>query len=210
MVFPKTIAAGEFYWSMKNITIIGSGNIGGNLARLLARKHQVTVGSRDPEQTGARLQGIKVATYRETVQAADIVVLAVPFPEVATLAKSLGSLSGKTIIDVINPLSADFMSLTVGFTQSAGELVQSAFPDAHVVKAFNTILASVLVKAAEGASNLPSVLIAGDHAPSNAAVVELAGACPKTASFRRNVEKCSYAHRKNRQLCQHVSAGACT
>jgi 8-hydroxy-5-deazaflavin:NADPH oxidoreductase len=179
MVFLKTGPAVAYCRPMKNITIIGSGNIGANLARLLAPKHNVTVGSRNPEQTRAKLPGIKVADYVQATQSADIVILAVPFPELAATAATLGRLAGKTIIDVTNPLTPDFMALTIGHSTSAGEAVQAAFPQAQVVKAFNTVLAQVLAKAVAGAKSLPSVLIAGNHAAANAEVVQLA----KNAGF---------------------------
>ena len=159
---------------MKNIAIIGSGNIGGNLGRLFASKHNVTLGSRNPEQARAKLPGVTVTDYAQAAKSADIVVLAVPFSEVTAIAAKLGSLAGKTLIDVTNPLTADFMALTIGHTTSAGEAVQAAFPQAHVVKAFNTVLAQVLAKAASGAKSLPSVLVAGNHAAANAEVVQLA------------------------------------
>ena len=159
---------------MKNIAIIGSGNIGSNLARLFAAKHNVTLGSRNPEQTRAKLPGLTVTDYAQVAKSADMVILAVPFSEVTAVAAKVGSLAGKILIDVTNPLTADFMALTIGHTTSAGEAVQAAFPQAHVVKAFNTVLAQVLAKAAFGAKSLPSVLVAGNHAAANAEVVQLA------------------------------------
>lgn len=159
---------------MKNIAIIGSGNIGANLARLFATKHNVTLGSRNPEQTRGKLPGLTVTDYAQATKSADIVVLAVPFIEIATIAAKIGSLAGKTVIDVTNPLTPDFMSLTLGHTTSAGEAVQAAFPQAHVVKAFNTVLAQVLAKAVSGTKSLPSVLVAGNHSAANAEVVQLA------------------------------------
>ncbi len=57
MVFLKICPVAVAYDHMKNITIIGSGNIGGNLARLLASKHNITLGSRNPEQTRAKFKG---------------------------------------------------------------------------------------------------------------------------------------------------------
>lgn len=159
---------------MKNITIIGSGNIGSNLGRLFASKHKVTFASRDPGQTRAKLPGLAVSDYAEAVRSADIVILAVPFSEVATVAAKTGDLAGKILVDVTNPLTPDYMGLTIGHTTSAGEAVQAAFPQARVVKAFNTVLAQVLAKAVAGAKSLPSVLVAGNHADANAEVVELA------------------------------------
>jgi predicted dinucleotide-binding enzyme len=159
---------------MKNIAIIGSGNIGASMGRLFASKHNVSVGSRNPEQTRTKLQGITVTDYAEATKTADVVILAIPFSEVEATAAKIGNLEGKTLIDVTNPLTPDFMALTVGYTTSAGEAVQAAFPQAHVVKAFNTILAQVLAKAASGAAALPSVLVAGNHEAANAEVVKLA------------------------------------
>lgn len=174
MVFLKTRRAAAYCWRMKNIAIIGSGNIGGNLARLFASRHNVTLGSRNPGQTRAKFPGLNVTDYAEAAKSADIVILAVPFSEVAAVAARIGSLAGKTLVDVTNPLTADFMALTIGHTTSAGEAVQAAFPQAHVVKAFNTVLAQVLAKAVSGAKSLPSVLVAGNHAAANAEVVQLA------------------------------------
>ncbi len=159
---------------MRNIAIIGTGNIGANLGRLLSAKHKVTFGSRTPEITGARLAGFVVTDYDQAIRNADIVVLAVPFSEIPALTAKLGTLAGKILIDVTNPLTADFMALTIGHTTSAGEAVQAAFPQAQVVKAFNTILAQVLAKAAAGANSLPSVLVAGNHGTANTVVVQLA------------------------------------
>lgn len=174
MVFLKTRSAAAYCWRMKNIAIIGSGNIGGNLARLFVAKHNVTLGSRHPEQTRAKFPGLSVTDYAQAAKSADIVVLAVPFPEVAAVAANIGGLAGKILVDVTNPLTPDFMALTIGHTTSAGEAVQAAFPLAHVVKAFNTVLAQVLAKAVSGAKSLPSVLVAGNHAAANAEVVQLA------------------------------------
>lgn len=159
---------------MKNITIIGSGNIGANLARLFASKHNVTLGSRNPEQTRVKLPDVTVTDYAQAAKSADMVILAVPFSEISAIAAKIGSLAEKILIDVTNPLTPDFMALILGHTTSAGEAVQAAFPQAHVVKAFNTILAQVLAKAASGAKSLPSVLVAGNHASANAEVVQLA------------------------------------
>lgn len=159
---------------MKNIAIIGSGNIGAGLARLFSSTHRVTLASRHPEQTKAKLPGFAVADYASAAKAADLVILAVPFAEIPAIAAKLGSLAGKTVIDVTNPLAADYMSLTIGHTTSAGEAVQAAFPQARVVKAFNTVLAQVLAKAAAGAKSLPTVLVAGNHAGANAEVLQLA------------------------------------
>lgn len=102
-------------------------------------------------------------------------LLAVPYgavKEVVTEIRHL--LRGKTVIDATNALSADFSSLTLGFTTSAAEEIAKLVPDAHVVKAFNTVFAQVY------ASQNPkiqgkaiSVFVAGDNTEAKDKVQEL-------------------------------------
>ena len=58
-----------------------------------------------------------------------------------------GNLKGKILIDTANPLdrSTDTWTLTVCNTDSLGEQIQRAFPDAKVVKTLNTVNANVMV-----------------------------------------------------------------
>jgi predicted dinucleotide-binding enzyme len=74
----------------------------------------------------------------------------------ALAAAGAGNLAGKTLIDVSNPLdfSGGGPALFTDTTDSLGERIQAAFPDARVVKAFNTINCNLMVD--------PS-LVPGDH-----------------------------------------------
>lgn len=111
------------------IAILGTGRIGGTLAKALAScGHDAVLGSRTPGK------GKPVA---EAVRGAGIVVLATPFHAAqATLAVDL---SGKILIDCTNPFAADRSGLTVGRDTSAGEMVARWAPGARVVKTFNHI-----------------------------------------------------------------------
>src|SRR5699024_9032873 len=55
-------------------------------------------------------------------------------------------LDGKVVIDVTNPLTPDYMGLTIGHDTSAGEQIADAFPGIDVAKAFNTLFAQVVAE----------------------------------------------------------------
>ena len=126
------------------IAIIGAGNVGQALASGWTSKgHQVIFGSRDPD--GAKAQAAVAATAGKAtakreqagVQAAEVVVLAVPWDATEAVVKGLGDLAGKTLIDATNPIGPGFQ-LAVGKDTSGAELVQQWAPNARVIKAFNT------------------------------------------------------------------------
>jgi 8-hydroxy-5-deazaflavin:NADPH oxidoreductase len=48
------------------------------------------------------------------------------------------------VIDITNPITADYKALTIGHSTSAAEEIQKLVPSAKVVKAFNTIFAELL------------------------------------------------------------------
>jgi predicted dinucleotide-binding enzyme len=85
------------------------------------------------------------------------------------------NLAGKTLIDISNPLdfSGGFPpTLFVKDTDSLGEQIQRAFPEARVVKALNTMNANLMVDPASlGAES--SVFVSGDDTDAKATVTEL-------------------------------------
>ncbi len=136
------------------VVILGKGNMGTALA-VLAKKagHQV-------ECSDSRTSAVAA------LQEADIAVIAMRFEQALALGKNkeiLSALIGKTVIDITNPLSADFMSLTVGHTSSAAEEIARRMPGTHIVKAFNTVFASLLKRRADGHPMDIPVYVAGDH-----------------------------------------------
>jgi len=67
------------------------------------------------------------------------------------------------VIDITNPLTADYMGLTLGHTSSAAEEIAKAVPGAEVVKAFNTLFAQVLADGADlGGGQTATVFHASD------------------------------------------------
>jgi hypothetical protein len=160
------------------IAIIGTGNMGKGFANLLAGlHHEIFIGHRDPAKAAtlaAELShGIQGGGIAAAVSMADMVLLAVPYAAVADVIRQAGNLDGKILLDLTNPITADFQDLQIGHTTSAAEEIQRLAPSALVVKAFNTIFAQLLPR--EARPNQPlQVLIAADDDDAKACVSALA------------------------------------
>ncbi|MEL6375839.1 MAG: NAD(P)-binding domain-containing protein [Pseudomonadota bacterium] len=110
------------------ITIIGMGNIGKGLFGTL-------------EKTSHSVTGVdKGDDIASAVKDADLVIFSTLYDAHAEVAKEI-DLSGKLVIDVSNPVTADFSGLQLGHESSAAEELAKLVPSAKVVKAFNTIFA---------------------------------------------------------------------
>jgi predicted dinucleotide-binding enzyme len=135
------------------IGIIGSGDVGQRLADgFIELGHTVKIGSRDPNQKKVAewidkhdKQGrASSGTFAETASFGELNVLATSWAGTADAIKMADpkNFAGKVVIDVTNPL--DFSKgmpprLAVGYSDSAGEIVQRSIPEAKVVKAFNIV-----------------------------------------------------------------------
>ena len=162
-----------------NISIFGTGNMASGLAVLFAKAgHQVTLASRDDAKArsvAAELgNGIAAASFADAASASDTVVLAVPYEAAAGVVSAAGGLAGKVVVDITNPLTADFSGLTIGHVTSAAEEIQKRAPEAKVVKAFNTVFASVLQNGGKAAGKPATVFVAGDDAEARRSVAALA------------------------------------
>jgi predicted dinucleotide-binding enzyme len=127
------------------VAIIGAGNVGGTLGTGWARAgHEVIYGVRNAADS--KVQALldaargkaRSASNAEAVAAAEIVVLATPWEVTEEAVKSCGSLAGKTVIDVTNPLKPGLAGLTHGLTTSGAEMIAEWAKGAKVVKCFNT------------------------------------------------------------------------
>lgn len=157
--------------------IIGTGNIASGLARTLAAKHKVLVAGRDADKAEKLVSTVKNASavaIDEALDTAEIVFLAVPFDAVSELAARY-NFDNKIVVDVTNPLKADFSGLTFGYDSSAAEKIAELLPNAHVVKALNTIFAQVYEQGLifEG-RKVPAYVAADDDAAKQKVVTLLA------------------------------------
>lgn len=163
-----------------NITVIGTGNMGSAFVKQLTRAgHAVRVTGRDfakAQALAAQYDGAKAVQAAGAAAEADLIVLATGYGDAVEALGSVGNISGKTVIDITNPLTADYMGLTLGHSTSASEEIAGAFAQAHIVKAFNTLFAQVLDDGATFANGqVGSVFYAGDNAQSKEAVKSLIG-----------------------------------
>jgi hypothetical protein len=136
---------------MTSISIIGNGTMGQAIAAIAAKG-------------GHRVELFDSSDAAKPVTG-DVVVLAVPYPAVsAVLAERAGSLAGRIVVDITNPLDFEtFDSLTVAADGSAAAEIAAALPESRVLKAFNTTFAGTLAAGTVGP--VPTtVLIAGDDA----------------------------------------------
>ncbi len=150
-----------------NITIIGTGKMGSSLGTLADKAgHKVSYASRDPQKP-----------VLPAIRNADMVIFAVPYESAIELAENpevRAKLKGKTVVDISNPIGADFVSLLVGHTTSASEEIARRLPESNVIKAFNTVFAEVLRLRADGMKVKAPVYVSGDDAEAKKQVVDLA------------------------------------
>jgi predicted dinucleotide-binding enzyme len=162
---------GRRYGRDMRIAIVGSGVVGQALARGLAKHgHEVRIGTRKDA-----VDDLPVGSPAEVVVDADLVFLSVLGTAAVDVATDLrAELRGKVLVDTTNPLdfSSGSPTLFVGHTDSLGERVQRAVPDAHVVKAYNTVGNANMVDP-QLTGGPPTMFIGGDSDAAKGTVTAL-------------------------------------
>jgi len=151
------------------VTVIGAGNMGSAfVSQLVKAGHQASVTARDAAKAArvaAANPGATAVPAAAAARGADIVVLATGYADAVTALRAADVQPAQVVIDITNPLTADYMGLTIGHTTSAAEEIAKAVPNAALVKGFNTIFAQVLAEGADfGGGRKASVFLAGDNA----------------------------------------------
>ena len=160
------------------IAVIGSGNVGRALAISFKRGgHQVVLAGLEPTSAAELAAEVGVEsqpTSADAVRAAEMVVLAIPFEAAETVAQDIRTASrGYTVVDVTNPLLPGASGLSTAGGPSGAEAIQALLPDAHVVKGFNTMFASVQADPTS-AGDAADAFVAGDDEAAKARVLRLA------------------------------------
>jgi predicted dinucleotide-binding enzyme len=136
-----------------NILLLGAGNMGSALARrFAAARHPVRLAATSlakAQAVAALIPGVTAVDAAGSARDADVVIVATPFAQAIPALRAAGPLDGKVVVDITNPLTADFMGLSIGHSTSAAEEIAKAIPGAEVVKGFNTLFAQVLSEGAK-------------------------------------------------------------
>ena len=155
------------------ITIIGHGNVGSALAgRWAAAGHQIVFGARQPEDPKAKdlvaaNPAFNVTTIGESIRGSDVIVIAIPAHMTAELARQLGNLRGRIVIDTTNSVFRKPEPYTTAF-----EAFQQ-LTGAHVAKCFNSTGAENMRNPMYG--DVPAdMFAAGSHEGAKNAAMQLA------------------------------------
>ena len=154
--------------------VLGTGQVGRALAgRLVEVGHEVRMGSRSPDNEAAAAWVAEAgpdASQGTFADAADFGQAVLNCTNGAAALEALAAagaenLAAKVLIDVTNPLTFETgrLTLTVCNTDSLGEQIQRAFPDARVVKTLNTMGNQVMIHP-ERVPGAHSVFVSGDDA----------------------------------------------
>lgn len=176
--------------------ILGTGVVGKTIAaRLASLRHEVMIGTRNPEATMSRTEPdafgnapfgawqeehpeVRLGTFSGAAAHGEIVVNATAGVVSLDALELAGesNLSGKVLIDTSNPL--DFSQgmppiLSVSNTDSLGEQIQRTFPEAKVVKTLHTVNAYLMVDPAQLAGADHTMFVSGDDAEAKAQVTDV-------------------------------------
>jgi 8-hydroxy-5-deazaflavin:NADPH oxidoreductase len=163
------------------IGIVGSGRVGGTVARLaIAQGHDVVLSnSRGPATLADLVASLgphaSAATSADAAAVGDIVVVAIPVRAIADV--PVEPLAGKIVIDTNNyypPRDGHIAALDSGETTSS-QLLAAHLRDARVVKAFNSINYHQLLTQGQspGSADRRALPIAGDDAEAKKVVTDL-------------------------------------
>ena len=208
---------------MTTIAFIGSGNIGGNVARkAIENGYDVVLSnSRGPEtlaplvaELGSRA---RAATTDEAAAAGDVVVVSVPFKAIDSI--PVAPLDGKIVIDTNNyyfERDGRVASLDEGVDTVSG-LLQAHLPGSHVAKGFNHIGSGDILTDGlpAGTPNRRALATASDFADASDFVTSLydqfgfdtVNIGPLSDSWRVERDRPAYVTRQNRdELVANLAA----
>ena len=162
------------------IGVLGSGVVAQTLASgLVSHGHAVKIGSRSPEKLAgwaAQNPGAATGAFAEAAAFGELLILAVKGNAASDVLRLAGAenLKGKPIADACNPIEEappvkGVLRFFTGPNESLMEQLQGEFPDAHLVKAFNSVGNSLMIDPKFQAGK-PTMFICGNNEAAKNAV----------------------------------------
>ena len=168
------------------IGIIGTGEIGGTLARLWgAAGHEVLVSSRHPDQLKGLAASLgpraHVGTPREAALFGEVVLVSVPYGALPQVGRDLkAELAGKIVLDTCNPYPSRDGEMAVEARKvSTGVADPQFLPGTRLVRAFNAINSGDLAREGHRKGEQFAIPLAGD----DPAALEVAQRLVRDAGF---------------------------
>jgi hypothetical protein len=163
------------------VGILGSGDVGKALGEgFLKHGHEVTLGTRDAGKLAEWAKAhpkARIGGLEEAAKFGETIVLAVKGNAAAKALKAAGTanLAGKTIVDATNPTTEEppvdgVLKFFTDLNESQMERLQKQFPDARLVKAFNSVGADLMVNP-QLKGGKPTMFICGNDASAKKIVV---------------------------------------
>ena len=156
------------------VGILGSGTVGQTLAAgFLKHGHDAIIGTREPVKLAEWNKAnpkARIGTPSEAAKFGEVIVLAVKGHAAVDALRGAGkaNLTGKPVIDACNPIAEappdhGVLQLSTTSGDSLMEQLQREFPDAHFVKAFNSVGAPQMIDPQYAGGIRPTMFICGNN-----------------------------------------------
>jgi 8-hydroxy-5-deazaflavin:NADPH oxidoreductase len=163
------------------VGVLGSGDVAKSLAGgFVKHGHQVMLGTRDTgklKEFVAQHPGAQAGSFADTAKFGEVVVLAVKGAVALDALKAAGAanLRGKPVIDATNPIADappenGVLKFFTNLDRSLMEQLQAAFPDAHFVKAYNSVGNARMINPQFPGGGKPTMFICGNDDKAKATV----------------------------------------
>jgi predicted dinucleotide-binding enzyme len=167
------------------VSILGSGDVAKVLAGgFLKHEHEVMMGTREPAKLadwGRQHPNARLGSFADAAKFCELAVLAVKGSAAAEALRAAGArtLAGKIVIDATNPLADapptnGVLKYFTSLDESLMERLQRGFPEARLVKAFNSVGNARMVNP-EYAGGKPTMFICGNDPSAKDTVARILG-----------------------------------